>query len=171
MMDGSSPKRSFFDVLDLVVATLMALALAVVLVVVLLQVLFRYVLSHPLAWTQELAQYTFVWMVYLGAGLGVRHGVHLRINLLEHWFPPRLRRVLPLFSAAVCMILALVFLGVGAVMVWLTWPHRSPAMGLPMGSIYLVFPISGLVLALCLIEESWRGSPAKPDRCEPREEP
>ena len=169
MADGPEPSRSLLNALDAVVSTAMALTLAVVLATVLLQVLFRYVFSHPLAWTQELAQYAFIWMVYLGGGLGVRRGVHLRVSLIEHWFPPRLRRMLPLLSTAVSMILAMVFLIVGGIMVWRTWPHRSPAMGLPMGSIYLIFPISGVVLALCLVEEACRGVAGRPDCAEPGE--
>ena len=42
---------------------------AVIIVCVSLQVFFRYVLNDPLTWSEELARFSFMWMVFLGWGL------------------------------------------------------------------------------------------------------
>lgn len=43
------------------------------------QVFSRYVLDEPLIWVEELATYAFIWATFLGAGLGMKHGRHVRI--------------------------------------------------------------------------------------------
>ena len=44
------------------------------------QVFSRYVLDEPLIWVEELATYAFIWATFLGAGLGMKHGRHVRIT-------------------------------------------------------------------------------------------
>jgi len=43
------------------------------------QVFSRYALGEPLIWVEELATYAFIWATFLGAGLGMKHGRHVRI--------------------------------------------------------------------------------------------
>ena len=40
--------------------------------VTLAQVIFRYVLAAPLPWSEELARYCFVWIVFLGGAVDFR---------------------------------------------------------------------------------------------------
>src|SRR3990170_2085207 len=47
------------------------------------QVVLRYVFDDPFAWNEEVARWSFVWMTFLGAVLGVKRNSHVRIvNLL-----------------------------------------------------------------------------------------
>ena len=43
------------------------------------QVFSRYALGKPLIWPEELATYSFIWATFLGAGLGMKNGRHVRI--------------------------------------------------------------------------------------------
>ena len=40
------------------------------------QVGFRLVLDHPLAWSEELSRYLFVWLSFVGGALAVAEGSH-----------------------------------------------------------------------------------------------
>ena len=46
---------------------------------VFLEVILRYFFDTGLAWTSEIAGFSMVWMVYMGASLGVRERFHIRI--------------------------------------------------------------------------------------------
>lgn len=50
------------------------------------QVFSRYALGKPLIWPEEVATYSFVWATFVGAGLGMKSGRHVRIA----WFSGRL---------------------------------------------------------------------------------
>ncbi|HHV64835.1 MAG TPA: TRAP transporter small permease [Peptococcaceae bacterium] len=51
--------------------------------VLFINVLFRFVLFIPSAWADELARFTFVWLVFLGASAAMYKWEHIDINLID----------------------------------------------------------------------------------------
>lgn len=51
------------------------------------QVVSRYVFSFSIAWASETATVAQIWMVLLGAGLAMRQGVHVGVDLLLRYLP------------------------------------------------------------------------------------
>lgn len=54
--------------------------IALMVVTITLQVVTRYVWGQPLVWVEELATYSFIWAVFLGAALGLKEMRHIRIE-------------------------------------------------------------------------------------------
>lgn len=59
--------------------------------VVFLQVLARYVLKIPISWTEEVARFAFIWMVFVGIAVTERQKAHFRITFLVDRLPPPTR--------------------------------------------------------------------------------
>ena len=53
------------------------------------QVFTRYALNRPMAWVEETATYAFIWMVFVGASLGLKQGRHILIATVGSYLPPR----------------------------------------------------------------------------------
>ncbi len=53
------------------------------------QVFTRYVLGRPIAWVEESATYAFIWMVFVGASVGLKQGRHILIATFATHLPPR----------------------------------------------------------------------------------
>ena len=53
------------------------------------QVFTRYALGRPIAWVEESATYAFIWMVFVGASLGLKRGQHIVITTFGGRLPPR----------------------------------------------------------------------------------
>jgi len=51
------------------------------------QVISRYVFGAALVWTEELSRYFFILLAFAGVSYCIRESVHLRIDLLETFFP------------------------------------------------------------------------------------
>ena len=49
--------------------------------VIILQVFYRYVLGSSLSWSEESARFLFIWVVMLGASMGVKEGFHVAVTL------------------------------------------------------------------------------------------
>lgn len=83
---------------------------------VFLQFFTRYVLNDSLAWTEELASYALVVVVFLGASMCVRLSRHIQVDLLYRFLPAPLGRAL---SLLVDLLRTLFF----AYAIWLFWRY------------------------------------------------
>ena len=116
---------------------------------VLWQVLRRFILGAPSSFTQELARFLLIWIGVLGAGYTVGTREHLALELvpeqLEGATQARLRIVIQsfivLFAAAV-MIVG----GSRLVYVQLTLGQTSASLNIPIGLVYVVLPLTGVVM-------------------------
>jgi len=84
--------------------------LALIVVTITLQVVTRYVFGQPLVWVEELATYSFIWSVFLGAAVGLKELRHIRIETFLGRISPRPRAavqaVLYALVGACCVTLA-----------------------------------------------------------------
>ena len=134
---------------DRVIALLsVALMLALVICVV-WQVFSRYVLSQPSTLTDELARFLMIWTGLSGAAYTVGAQRHLSIDLFTQVLNERRQCLL----AVVINLLILGF--AGSVIVTgglklidktLATSQVSAAMQIPMGYVYIILPLSGLMM-------------------------
>ena len=68
---------------------------------VLYQFVTRYVFNDSAAWTEEIARYLLIGVVFVGAAVGVHKDNHIQVDLLERRLPPRHARRLALAARAV----------------------------------------------------------------------
>jgi TRAP-type C4-dicarboxylate transport system permease small subunit len=87
--------------------------------VLFINVLFRFVLFIPSAWADELARYTFTWLVLLGSSVAMYNWEHIDINLIDTIVAklikddqPRYERIMELIKkfAVICTLIFLVYL-------------------------------------------------------------
>jgi TRAP-type C4-dicarboxylate transport system permease small subunit len=123
----------------------------------------RYLLNYSIAWTEELATISQIWMVLVGAGVAARHDMHARIEVLLALFPLRIRRALTLATLA----LGLVFLAAVAIgaqpMIRLGQFQTSPALGIPMWIPYLGLVVGPAYFAVEMIAATARNWTHRPD--------
>jgi C4-dicarboxylate transporter DctQ subunit len=85
-----------------------ALACAAIVVLVFLGVLSRFVFAQPMAWSEELARYLFLWAALVGAAAGCRSNQHGGIPLLVHKFPQSWQRVVEFFVTGLVLVVLVV---------------------------------------------------------------
>jgi TRAP-type C4-dicarboxylate transport system permease small subunit len=137
--------------LDKALEGLVIVVVAVLVVDVLWQVFTRYVLGDPSSWSEELATFLLIWVSLLGAAVALNRGAHLGIDYFVGKLPA-LKRLYTEIVVFVCICLfslfVMVFGGVDLVKSTFELKQVSPALGLPMGYVYLAVPISGFFLVL-----------------------
>ncbi|MBP2230966.1 TRAP-type C4-dicarboxylate transport system permease small subunit [Azospirillum agricola] len=125
----------------------LSLGLGVLACLALVQVIARYVVGEPLIWSEELIRYALIWIVFLGAGIGVRRGLLASVELIAQTVPRPLRRALSLVCALVSALFWAVLLGYGVAILDAVEGITSGNMEIPMSVVYLAVPI-GAALAL-----------------------
>lgn len=63
--------------------------IALIVAAITVQVFTRYALGRPIAWVEESATYAFIWMVFVGASIGLKRGRHIVIATIGTRLPPR----------------------------------------------------------------------------------
>jgi C4-dicarboxylate transporter, DctQ subunit len=78
--------QDFFLAINKVFDALAASSTALIFLTVLIQIAGRS-LGHPAPWTEEGTRFVFIWMIYLGLGIGFRKGESARVTQFLKWMP------------------------------------------------------------------------------------
>ncbi len=130
----------------------MAATVAILIVPVSLQVVSRYTALIPAwIWTEELSRFLFIWMIMLGAMIGVREGSHFVVDVWPD-LAPRPAALLQVASNLFVLVFALVFVWWGIEFVRFGWDQSSELAELPMVFIFIAWPVAGLTWVVFLGE-------------------
>lgn len=123
--------------------------------IVFYQVFTRYALNDPAGWTEEIARYFLVAVVFIGASMSVRKNNHIHVDYFYRLMPDWMGRVL---STGVD-VLRCAFLGYSA---WLTWlliqrigAQRMAIVDLPMGWVFGAMLFGFTLMFLRSLQVAW----------------
>lgn len=136
-------------IVDKVLAAALMILMAANVLNVLWQVFTRFVLKNPSSFTEELARYLLIWVGLLGASYAAGRKMHLAIDVVlqalrgrpRKWIEMLIQVFIFLFS-----LLVMVIGGIRLVAITLTLNQISAALRIKLGYVYLVLPLSGLLI-------------------------
>ena len=109
--------------------------------VVFYQFLTRYAFNDSASWTEEIARYLLIGVVFVGAGIGVRKNNHIHVDLLFRYLPGRAGRALATVVDVVRIVFFAAAVGLTAQMMLRMGNYQMTVVDLPMNLVY------GVVLA------------------------
>ncbi len=135
--------------IDRVVAIMLMVIMAVMVFNVTWQVFSRYVIQSPSAFTDELSRYLLIWLGMLGAAYVAGQNNHLAIDILPQRLvgEPKRRLMVVIHLVIVAFVLPVMVLG-GGNLVYITFvlEQKSAALDLPLAYVYIIIPISGILV-------------------------
>jgi TRAP-type transport system small permease protein len=132
---------------------LLAATVGILVLPVTLQTFSRYTQLIPsYLWTEEASRFLFVWMIMLGAMVGVRERTHFEVDVWPE-LGPRGDAMLRIASNVFTLALALVFAWWGVEFVRFGWNQTSEIAELPMWTIFVAWPLTGLTWVVFLGEQ------------------
>ena len=124
--------------------------------VVFYQVFTRYVMDDPAGWTEEIARYFLVAVVFVGAAMSVRKNNHIQVDYFYRLMPARAGRVL----STMVDVVRCVFLGYAA---WLTWlllqrigNQPMAVIDLPVGWVFSAMLFGFVLMFLRSLQVAWQ---------------
>jgi TRAP-type C4-dicarboxylate transport system permease small subunit len=163
---GSGPFLVWIDRLNQAIAYLMAGALGVMVICTVLQVLVRFLLTRfgillSVPWSEELARFLMIWIVFLGSAVACRRGQLIALEFFVESMSERLSYWVRMFALTLCLVFF-------AMLIWLGWHYttgnlieRSPVMTIEMMWVYVSLPVSAVLMVVntaCLMfDETVRG--------------
>jgi TRAP-type C4-dicarboxylate transport system permease small subunit len=139
----------FKSILDTILERVLVFIMAVMVINVLWQVGSRYLLQSPSSFTDELARYLLIWLSILGASYVTGKRMHLSIDLLVQRIKPEKRAGLNAIIYSIVAVFALLVMVIGGsrlVYVVTLLGQTSPALEIPLASVYIVLPLGGIII-------------------------
>ena len=133
------------------------IAMMVMLVTIFAQVISRYCFHYTPEWSEELARYLFVYVVFLGSALIMGESGHLAVEFLPTYYKGTL---FGKFLQVVALVCGYIFVAIlftqGCTMVDKMHSQISPGLGLSMSYVYAVIPVSSVLMFLYLVRNTLR---------------
>lgn len=113
------------------------------------QVFSRYILNMPSTFTDELARFLLIWVSLLGLAYLSGQNRHIAIDVLSQKLNSSARIKLGIFiNVLIILFVFFVLVLGGGMLVYSTFIYMqlTPTLQIPMGSIYLIGPLCGLLV-------------------------
>ena len=125
------------------------------------QIVTRYFFSRPSTVSEELLTYSFTWMALLASAYVFGKRDHMRMGFIADKVTGVPRKLL---ETAIELLIMVMVAGImvygGSALMKLTMTQKTASLGIPMGVIYTIVPISGtlvFVYGILNIIDLWRG--------------
>jgi TRAP-type C4-dicarboxylate transport system permease small subunit len=109
----------------------------------------RYALNDSAAWTEEIARYFLIGIVFIGAATCVRKNNHIQVDFFYHVLPRRLMRVMSTLVDAVRIAFCVACVVLTGMLMQRIGASRMAVVELPMGIVY-----AAVLIGFALM--SWR---------------
>jgi len=110
---------------------------------VILQVVFRYVLKIVAPWTEELARFSCIWAVFLGAAVCFEESAHIKIDVIIAKVSRKaVNHILLLINIFVTSTFIVVVFYGSILLLKIGWADSATTIPIQMGLVYLALPIS-----------------------------
>ena len=135
--------------IDKTLANFLVIIMTLMVINVLWQVVSRFILGSPSSFTDELARYLMIWIGILGAAYVSGQNMHVAIDVLPRRFNATIQKRLKLLVQIAIILFCLTAMVIGGSrLVYITYvlEQNSPALNVPLAIVYIVIPISGLLI-------------------------
>ena len=140
------------DIIEKILKISIIISLGAIAVLINVSVFFRYVLSSPLSWGNELSSFLLVFTVLFSSAIALRHNMFVNVQIIRDNLSEKLRKSIVTITNIIIAIFLFICILSPAEMIEraLTTNTISPAMGLPMHLVYRIvqFGFTGMLLFL-----------------------
>ena len=121
-----------------------------------IEVVRREVFSYSSIWGEEMVRYSFIYLAWIGAAAAVKERGHIRIDVIMHYVPRRLKALLYIFGDLVMFVVAVVALYWSWESVHVSWKFGSVTHGLRISQTYFLFAVPfGFALVMFRLIQSF----------------
>ncbi|MBN2899251.1 MAG: TRAP transporter small permease subunit [Clostridia bacterium] len=140
------------DLLEKIQKYIGMICLSIFIVVVIIQIIARY-MAVSVLWTEEIAVFSFVWAVFMGASMMVREEAHFSFDFLKTKLTGIKKHVLDLIIDLLMLGFTLYMLVYGKEIMVAFWNYNWYSLpDFKMGYVWAVIPISAAFMSIYKIE-------------------
>jgi TRAP-type transport system small permease protein len=131
-----------------VLAALLMLMSGLIIYQVVIRFASRYIDLDLPRWTEEIARYSMIWLVLLGAALAVRYSALIGMEAISERLAPKAQKILRAITIVISMFFFLIMIVYGVEMLGHVGTQLSPGAKLPMSVPYASIPVGGFFMLI-----------------------
>jgi len=140
--------KKVMNIVHLIMGYLAMLQLVAMVMLITAQVFCRYVLNFSISWAEELSLLLMVWFSFIAMAIGVKHKLHISIELFASFLPQSIQRgVIAKISDLSIIAIGFVFVYHGILLVQNGMMSTLPGTGWPAAAQYMLVPVTGVMIA------------------------
>jgi len=134
---------------------LLVATVVIIIIPVTMQIFARFTEFLPrYIWTEEASRFLLVWMVMVGAMIGVREGTHFTVDLFYN-LKGRTKAAMDILAGLAVLVFAMIFVIYGWEFTDTAWFRISELAELPLWLIHMAWPIAGVSWLVFAGERMW----------------
>ncbi|ARK28649.1 TRAP transporter small permease [Halalkalibacter krulwichiae] len=130
--------------------------LSIIMVTVIgVQVFMRFVMNSSLPWSEELARYCFIWLIYIGISYGVKRQRHIKVDVVLLLLRDKAKIVLNIIANLFFLGFAIfvVIKGYDISQRLFQFGQTAASLNIPMGLVYMATPIGMGLTSIRIIQQ------------------
>lgn len=134
--------------LEKIQLTIGVISLSIFFIAIIIQIVTRH-LGIPIIWTEEVANYTFIWSVFMGASVMLNRKEHFSFDFLLQKLKGVSKTTLNIVIDTIVLLFAAALFYYGIEAVQNFWNYNWVSLPqLKMGYVWISIPITGLTMAI-----------------------
>ncbi len=135
--------------IDVALSSACAVIFAAMVVIGTYQIVTRFVFRSPSTVSEELLTYSFTWMALLSSAYVFGKRDHMRMGFMADKAGPGGQKILSILAEILILFLAATVLIYGGITITqLTMTQSTASLGIPMGVVYTIIPVSGVLICI-----------------------
>ena len=115
----------------------------------------RYILNKAVPWSEELAIFLMIWIIYLGISVAEKEKMHIGMSALQDMLPDAVKNYLKLFINLLILIF-LIMISYGGIRLSVSVIQQtSPALRLSFFWPYLSVPVGAMLMIIQILHSTW----------------
>ena len=140
--------NKFIGILEKIQIFLGSIALISFFIAIVVQIITRYI-GISVTWTEEVANYSFIWAVFMGAAVMLNRREHFAFDTLLNKLSPRKHTILKTFIDILLIIFNAFITYYGFLILNHFWDYRWETLPeLKMGYVWIIIPIMSISMIL-----------------------
>lgn len=144
------------NLMNRLLVVVISLLLALMCILVFGNVVLRYMFNTGITWSEEMARFLFVWMIFLGAILGLKDNEHLGVDMFVKKVPPKFQKILYIISNLLILYSLILLVNGSWKLTLLSLDSVAPATGLPYSYFYGIGIVASIGMGMIIFKNLYK---------------
>jgi len=131
--------------------------LTIFIILLFIQIILREFFSYTISWGEELARFSFIWFVFLGASYAAQLGAHNRVLFQFKKFSKKTQNYFEAFADLLWLIFnfVMIYKSIFLIKDMMEFTYYSPTLGWSMAYVYMIFPLAFGFMSIRIIQVNY----------------